>query len=101
MGYQNFTGEPSTVIPAFSWQVRWQLEFLGGDLKLWHDHIGTRDIGRDEAVRVNANQGVSVEIYKDLSIRFEYNVRYNSQPAEGRIATDSTITFGLSLDVLG
>lgn len=99
--YQNFTSEPATVIPAFSWQTRWQLEFLGGDLKLWHDHIGTRDFGRDDAVRVNANQGISVKIYKDLSIRFEYNVRYNSKPAEDRKATDSTIIFGLSLDVLG
>jgi putative salt-induced outer membrane protein YdiY len=99
--YQNFTGEPSTVIPAFSWQTRWNLEFLGGDLKIWHDHTGTRDIGRDDAVRLNANQGISIKIYNDLSIRFEYNVRYNSKPAEDRKTTDTTITFGLSLDLLG
>ena len=43
--------------------------------------IGTRDIGRDDAVRINAVQGVSVNIYKDLSLSFEHNVRYNSQPA--------------------
>jgi putative salt-induced outer membrane protein YdiY len=72
-----------------------------GDLKIWHDHTGTRDIGRDDAVRLNANQGISIKIYKDLSIRFEYNVRYNSKPAEDRKTTDSTITFGLSLDLLG
>jgi putative salt-induced outer membrane protein YdiY len=77
------------------------LEFLGGDLKLWHDHIGTRDIGRDDPVRVNANQGISVTIYEGLSIRFEYNVRYNSKPADDRKTTDSTIIFGLSLDILG
>ena len=99
--YQKFTSEPSMVIPGFSWQVRWDLEFLGGDLKLWHNHIGTRDIGRDDAVRLNANQGISIKIYKDLSIRFEYNVRYNSQPADERKTTDSTIIFGLSLDLLG
>jgi putative salt-induced outer membrane protein YdiY len=99
--YQNFTSEPSTVIPAFSWQARWQLEFLAGDLKLWHDHTGTRDIGRDNAVRLNANQGISIKIYKDLSIRFEYNLRYNSKPADDRKTTDSTIIFGLSLDLLG
>jgi putative salt-induced outer membrane protein YdiY len=99
--YQNFTGEPSTVIPAFSWQTRWHLEFLGGDLKLWHDHIGTRDIGQDDAVRLNANQGLSIKIYKDLSIRFEYNLRYNSKPAEDRKTTDTTIIFGLGLDLLG
>lgn len=99
--YQNFMSKSSTVIPAFSWQGRWHLEFLGGDLKLWHDHLGTRDIGRDDAVRVNANQGISVKIYQDLSIRFEYNVRYNSKPAEDRKPTDTTIIFGLSLDLLG
>jgi putative salt-induced outer membrane protein YdiY len=99
--YQNFRSESSTVIPAFSWQARWDVEFLGGDLKLWHDSIGTRDIGRDDAVRIYGNQGVSVKIYKDLSIRFEYNVRYNSKPAEDRKPTDTTIIFGLSLDLLG
>jgi len=99
--YQNFRSEPATIIPAFSWQARWDLEFLGGDLKLWHNHTGTRDIGRDNAVRLNANQGGSVTIYKDLSIRFEYNLRYNSKPADDRKTTDSTIIFGLSLDLLG
>ncbi len=99
--YQDFTSEPSEVIPGFSWQTRWNVEFFGGDLKFWHDHTGTRDIGHDNALRVNANQGFSVKIYKDFSIRFEYNVRYNSQPAEDRKSTDSTITFGLSLDLLG
>lgn len=99
--YQNFTEEPSTVIPAFSWQTRWHLEFLGGDLKLWHDHTGTRDIGRDKAMRMNANQGLSVKIYKDFRIRLEYNLRYNSEPADDRKKMDTTITFGLSLDLSG
>ncbi len=99
--YQNFRFEPSMVIPGFSWQPRWNLEFLGGDLKLWHVHTGTRDIGRDNGVRLNTNQGISISIYKDLSIRFEYNVRYNSKPADGRKTTDTTIIFGLSLDLLG
>jgi len=99
--YQKYTADPSTVIPGFSWQARWNLEFLGGDLKLWHNHTGTRDIGQDNAVRLNAYQGISIKIYKDLSIRFEYNVRYNSQPVDDRKTTDSTITFGLSLDLLG
>jgi len=99
--YQNFRSEPSMVIPGFSWQTRWNLEFLGGDLKLWHEHTGTRDIGRDDAVRLYANQGISVKVYGDLSIRFEYNVRYNSNPADDRKTTDTTIIFGLSLDLLG
>ncbi len=99
--YQNFTMEPSTVIPAFSWQTRWHLEFLGGNLKLWHDHTGTRDIGRDNALRMNANQGLSVKIYRDFRIRFEYSLRYNSKPADDRKKMDTTITFGLSLDLSG
>jgi len=99
--YENFSTEPSTLTAGFSWQTRWDLEFLGGDLKLWHNHMATRDIGRDDAVRLSANQGVSVKIYKDLSIRFEYNIRYNSKPAEDRKTTDTTIIFGLSLDLLG
>lgn len=68
---------------------------------LWHHHIGTRDIGRDNAVRINAVQGISVDIYKDLSVSLEYHVRYNSEPADDRKSTDSTIVFGLTLDIQG
>ena len=99
--YQNFSTEPTTVIAGFSWLARWSLEFLKGDLKLWHHHIGTRDIGGDDAVRINAVQGISFKIYKDLSISLEYNIRHNSQPADGRKTTDTTIVFGLTLDLLG
>ncbi|MDR4493981.1 MAG: YdiY family protein [Nitrospirales bacterium] len=99
--YENYQNEPSTIIPGGSWQVRWNLEFLGGDLKLWHDHTGTQDFVRDHALRINANQGFSVKLYKDFSIQFEYSVRYNSEPADGRKTTDTTLTFGLSLDLLG
>ncbi len=99
--YQNYTSEASSIIPGFSWQPRWQLEFLGGDLKIWHNHTGTRDFTHDNAVRLNAYQGISIKVYKDLSIRLEYNVRYNSKPVDDRKTTDSTITFGLSLDLLG
>jgi putative salt-induced outer membrane protein YdiY len=99
--YQNYSTDAATVITGFSWIARWNLEFLKGDLKLWHRHIGTRDIGRDNAVRINAVQGISLEIYKDLSVSFEYNVRYNSEPADDRKKTDSTIVFGLSLDLEG
>ncbi|MCA9456788.1 MAG: DUF481 domain-containing protein, partial [Nitrospira sp.] len=81
--------------------ARWELEFLQGDLKLWHNHIGTRDIGQDSAVRINAVQGISVDIYKDLSFSLEYNVRYNSEPADDRKTTDNTIVFGLTLDIQG
>ena len=99
--HENFTSKPSTVTPGLSWQVRWDLEFLGGDLKLWHNHLGTQDIGQGNAVRLNAKQGISVGFYKDLSIRLEYYMRYNSQPAEDRKSTDTTIIFGLGLDLLG
>jgi len=99
--YENYSTQAATVIAGLSWLARWELEFLKGDLKLWHHHIGTRDIGRDNAVRVNAVQGISAKIYKDLSVSLEYNVRYNSQPADDRKTTDSTIIFGLTLDIQG
>ena len=99
--YENYSTEAATVIAGVSWLARWELEFLKGDLKLWHHHIGTRDIGRDNAVRINAVQGISVDIYKDLSVSLEYNVRYNSEPADDRKTTDSTIVFGLTLDIQG
>lgn len=82
--YENYGADAATVIPGFSWLARWHLEFLKGDLKLWHPHIGSRDIGRDNAVRINTVQGISVEIYKDLTVNFEYNVRYNSEPVDDR-----------------
>ncbi len=99
--YENYSTKAATVITGFSWLARWELEFLKGDLKVWHHHIGTRDLGRDNAVRINAVQGISVDVYKDLSVSLEYNVRYNSEPVDNRKSTDSTIVFGLSLDIEG
>jgi putative salt-induced outer membrane protein YdiY len=99
--YENFSTEPSTITAGFSWLARWEMEFLQGDLKVWHNHIGTRNFGRGDAVRIYAVQGIRVEIYKDLSVNLEYNVRYNSEPAEDRKTTDSTIILGLSLDIQG
>ena len=99
--YENYSTQAATVITGLSWLARWELEFLKGDLKVWHHHIGTRDIGRDNAVRINAVQGISVDIYKDLSFSLEYNVRYNSEPADDRKTTDNTIVFGLTLDIQG
>lgn len=61
--------------------------------------MGPRGLDRDNAVRIKALQGISVDVYKGLSVSLEYNVRYNSEPVDDRKSTDSTIVFDLSADI--
>jgi len=47
---------------------------------------------------VNADQGRQVKIYNNWLVNFEYDLRYNSLPVEGRKTVDTNIIFGFSYD---
>ena len=65
-------------------------------LIFFHRQEGYRDFNPEKAVRLRADQGVRVPIYKHLSLNFEYDLRYNSHPAPGRKTTDHLYIFGVS-----
>lgn len=94
--YQKFRPEPSTVVPSASWFVHWYRDLPGGRVNLFHDHKGYRDLDDHGALRIDAQQGIRVNIYGDLSFNFEYDIRFNSNPVQGKKEVDSSIIFGLS-----
>ncbi len=96
--YQDFSTAPTTVTPAVAWIVSWYQEFRGGDIKLFHKHQGFQDVGTSSAFRLNADQGIRVKVWGDLSLNVEYNIRYNSQPAADRKELDTTFIFGVSYE---
>jgi putative salt-induced outer membrane protein YdiY len=94
--YENFTTSPATVTPSATWFVRWDQEFRGGDITLFHRHQGFQDLAQDGGFRLNADQGIRVKIYGDLALNFEYDLRFNTKPSPGRKTVDTTAIFGLS-----
>jgi len=96
--YQDFSTDSATVTPAFTWMLNWYREFRGGDIKLFHKHQGFQDVGTSSAFRLNADQGIRVKVWGDLSLNVEYNIRYNSKPAADRKELDTTFIFGVSYE---
>ncbi len=96
--YEDFSTAPSTMTPSATWFVRWYREFRGGDVTLFHNHQGFRDLGTAQATRLNADQGIRVKVYGDIALNFEYDIRFNTKPAPGRKTVDSTIVFGISYE---
>jgi putative salt-induced outer membrane protein YdiY len=94
--YEDFSTTATTINPSAMWYVRWRRDIRGGDVTLFHRHQGFRDLGGAWATRLNAEQGIRVKVYGDISFNFEYDIRFNSQPVEGRKSVDSTLIFGLS-----
>jgi putative salt-induced outer membrane protein YdiY len=96
--YEDFITVARTITPSAMWFVRWYREFRGGDVTLFHNHQGFRDLGAGEATRLNAEQGIRVKVYGDLALNIEYDIRLNTKPAPGRKSVDSTIIFGISYE---
>ena len=97
--YENFTTTPETVVPSAMWFVRWYQEFRAGDVTLFHNHQGFRDLASDGGFRLNADQGIRVKVYGDLALNLEYDLRFNTKPAPGRKTVDTTLIFGLSYSI--
>jgi len=57
-----------------------------------------KDLGHGSATRVNADEGIRVRIFQNWRVNFEYDIRYNSLPVEGRKTVDTNIIFGFSYD---
>jgi putative salt-induced outer membrane protein YdiY len=50
-------------------------------------------------MRVNADQGIKVNITQNWRVDFAYDFRYNSLPVESRKTVDTNIIFGFSYDL--
>jgi len=97
--YQDFTTAPPTVTPSIAWVLRYQFMFKGDDVVFFHKHWVFKDVGHGSATRVNADQGIKVSIIGNWSIKFEFDLRYNSLPVAGRKTTDTNTIIGFSYDI--
>jgi len=97
--YQDFTTDPATITPSASGILRYEFMFRGDDVVFFQKTQGFKDLGHGEATRVNADQGLRVKITDNWRVNFEYDLRYNSLPVEGRKTVDTNIIFGFSYDI--
>lgn len=94
--YEKFAADSATVSPALGWFVGWRQNVFGGRVTLFHNHHGIRDLMLRNATRVEAQQGIRVNVYGGLSLNLEYDVRFNATPAAGKHAVDTALIFGVS-----
>jgi putative salt-induced outer membrane protein YdiY len=97
--YQDFTTEPPTMTPSIAWLLRYQFMFRGDDVVFFHKHQVFKDVSHGSATRVNADQGIKVSIIGNWSMKFEFDLRYNSLPVAGRRTTDTNTIIGFSYDI--
>jgi putative salt-induced outer membrane protein YdiY len=62
--YQDYTTEPSTITPASTWTVRYQVKLRNDDVIVFHKQQGFKDIGHGSATRWNGDQGIKVRLEK-------------------------------------
>lgn len=97
--YEDFTSTPSTVTPAATWAVRYELRLRGNDVIVFHRQQGFQDLGHRKAFRINADQGIRIKIVGRWRLTVEYDVRYNSRPVDNKKTTDTNFIVGLSYDI--
>lgn len=95
---EHYTNAPSMQTPSSRWGVRWEYAVIPDRIRLFHRHEGFYDLNTGNAMRVIAEQGVRVTLYKNLFFNLEYDLRYNTQPAPGRLKTDEAFIFGVGYE---
>ena len=96
---EHFTNSPSNQTPSGRWSLRWEHSLWPDKVKLFHRHEGFYDINAGNALRLNADQGIRITVYKNLFFNVEYDLRLNTQPAPGRKTTDESVIFGVGYEL--
>ena len=96
---EHFTNSPSNQTPSGRWSLRWEHSLWPDTVKLFHRHEGFYDINAGNALRLNADQGIRITVYKNLFFNVEYDLRLNTQPAPGRKTTDESVIFGVGYEL--
>ena len=95
---EHFTNSPNTQTPSGRWSLRWEHALWPDRVKVFHRHEGFYDVNAGNAVRINADQGVRITVYKNLFFNVEYDLRLNTQPAPGREKIDESLIFGVGYE---
>ena len=96
---EHFTNSPSNQTPSGRWSLRWEHSLWPDKVKLFHRHEGFYDINAGNALRLNADQGLRITVYRNLFFNVEYDLRLNTQPAPGRKTTDESVIFGVGYEL--
>lgn len=96
-GYVNehYTTIPQTQTASARWGVRFEHKLITDRLTIFHKHDGFYDLGHGNGMRINADTGLRVFVYKDFYFNLEYDLRLNTQPAPGRQKLDEAFIFGI------
>lgn len=81
---------------AGRWAANFNTHLVPDRLIFFHRHEAYYDFKAPNGIRVRADQGFKVPVYKQFALNLEYDVRWNSEPAPGRKSTDHTYIFGIS-----
>ncbi|MGH7232475.1 MAG: DUF481 domain-containing protein [Nitrospiraceae bacterium] len=96
---EHYTNSESTRTPSSRWAIRWEYAILPDRVKVFHRQEGFYDLNAGNAVRIRADQGLRVTLYKNLFLNLEYDLRYNTQPAPGRLKADEAFIFGVGYEL--
>ncbi len=101
LGYvsEHFTTTPQTQTPSSRWGVRFQHKLIPDRLTIFHKHDGFYDLSHGNGMRINADTGLRVFVYKDFYFNLEYDLRLNTQPAPGRQKLDEAFIFGIGYEL--
>ncbi|HJR77551.1 MAG TPA: DUF481 domain-containing protein [Nitrospiraceae bacterium] len=101
MSYVNehYTTVPQTTTASAKWGVRFEHKLLPDRLTIFHKHDGFYDLEHGNGMRINADTGVRVFVYKDFYFNLEYDLRLNTQPAPGRQKLDEALIFGVGYEL--
>lgn len=78
------------------WAANFTTHLVDDHLIFFHRHEGFYDFKAPHAIRIRADQGFKVPVYKQFALNLEYDVRWDNEHAPGRKSTDHTYIFGIS-----
>jgi putative salt-induced outer membrane protein YdiY len=96
---EHFTTVPQTQTVSAKWGVRFEHKLLPDRLTIFHKQDGFYDLDHGNSMRLNADTGIRVFVYKDFYFNLEYDLRLNTQPAPGRQKLDEAFIFGIGYEL--
>lgn len=96
LGYvnQHYSNLPRLESPTVQWGWRFE-QSLVPRVKIFQRFDGFYDVLGDNALRITADQGLRVIVYRNLYVSFEWDYRLNTVPAPGRKKVDEAFIFGV------
>ena len=96
---EHYTTIPQSQAASAKWGIRFEHKLLVDRLSIFHKQDGFYDLQHGNGLRINADTGLRVFVYKDFYFNLEYDIRLNTQPAPGRQKLDEAFIFGIGYEL--